>query len=207
MSEMANSGAPDHGVDGDAYDYARRELDKGCRPEDIRRCLIESGHTESQANRILDAILSPVAKTEASNDAIIDEAYIYVQRELHKGCRPVDIRRSLIQAGHSESQADTILETVMRPPPPHPNPAEAMYAGAGANNNMAIGGIVFLIGMVITVGSCMAAQGGGTYYLAYGAIIWGGIQFFRGALQKGAESRPSPPPDDVPQRHRRHTRL
>jgi hypothetical protein len=49
---------------------------------------------------------------------------------------------------------------------------------------MWIGGIICLIGLVVTIGSCMlAGEGGGRYYIAWGAIVWGGIQFFRGLSQ------------------------
>ena len=49
--------------------------------------------------------------------------------------------------------------------------------------NLIIGGIVCLVGTVITVGSFAAASsspGGGSYMIAWGAILFGGIQCLRG---------------------------
>lgn len=50
--------------------------------------------------------------------------------------------------------------------------------------NMIIGGLVCLVGTLITVGTLAATRhGGGTYIVAYGAIIFGAVQFFRGLSQ------------------------
>ena len=51
--------------------------------------------------------------------------------------------------------------------------------------NMLIGGLVCVVGIVITLGTLAAASspGGGRYVIAWGAIAWGAIQFFRGLGQ------------------------
>jgi hypothetical protein len=49
---------------------------------------------------------------------------------------------------------------------------------------MMVGGIVCAIGTVITVGTYAAASnGGGHYFVAWGAILFGGIQFIQGLFQ------------------------
>lgn len=55
--------------------------------------------------------------------------------------------------------------------------------------NMIRGGIAFVAGTVITVGSLAAASGGGTYVVAWGAIAYGAIQFFRGVSQRSRARR------------------
>jgi hypothetical protein len=47
---------------------------------------------------------------------------------------------------------------------------------------MLYGGLWFFGGLIVTIVSFNAASGGGSYVVAYGAIIFGGIQFFRGLL-------------------------
>src|SRR5579872_7323138 len=49
--------------------------------------------------------------------------------------------------------------------------------------NMLVGGLWCVGGTVVTVGSMVAAQGGGYYLVTWGAIVFGGIQFFRGLGQ------------------------
>jgi TonB family protein len=52
--------------------------------------------------------------------------------------------------------------------------------------NMMMGGAVFGLGLVVTIGS-MAFDGGGGFVLAYGAIIGGAAQFLIGAAQASRE--------------------
>ena len=50
-------------------------------------------------------------------------------------------------------------------------------------NNMLVGGGFFVAGLVFTIATYSAASGGGTYYLCWGAIIFGLIQFIQGLIQ------------------------
>jgi hypothetical protein len=52
-----------------------------------------------------------------------------------------------------------------------------------AKKNMLYGALWFIGGTVVTVGTLMAASGGGSYVVAWGAIIFGGIQFVQGLYQ------------------------
>ena len=55
--------------------------------------------------------------------------------------------------------------------------------------NMAIGAVICIIGIVVTAVTYSAAsQGGGHYIVAWGAIVFGGIQFFKGLFQLGTGS-------------------
>ena len=49
--------------------------------------------------------------------------------------------------------------------------------------NLVVGGLIFAVGLLVTIGSYSAASGGGHYVVAYGAIIVGAIQFFVGLVQ------------------------
>lgn len=52
-----------------------------------------------------------------------------------------------------------------------------------AIRNMAIGGIICVIGLVVSIVSYQTATnspGGGRYILAWGAVIFGGIRFLNG---------------------------
>ncbi len=46
--------------------------------------------------------------------------------------------------------------------------------------SMIFGGLVCVVGILITAGTYASAEGGGTYFIAWGAIVFGAIQFFRG---------------------------
>ena len=49
--------------------------------------------------------------------------------------------------------------------------------------NMLYGTLWFVGGLVVTVGTLSAASGGGTYIIAWGALLFGGIQFVQGLIQ------------------------
>jgi hypothetical protein len=56
--------------------------------------------------------------------------------------------------------------------------------------NMLIGGLVCVAGIVITIGTLAAASdSGGRYIIAWGAIVWGAIQFCRGVGQSSQASQ------------------
>ena len=49
--------------------------------------------------------------------------------------------------------------------------------------NMAIGAAICVVGILITAGTYGAASPGGHYVVAWGAIVFGGIQFLKGLFQ------------------------
>jgi hypothetical protein len=54
----------------------------------------------------------------------------------------------------------------------------------GAKRNMVVGGLWCVGGIVVTAATySSASSGGGRYMVAWGAIIFGAIQFFRGVFQ------------------------
>jgi hypothetical protein len=46
--------------------------------------------------------------------------------------------------------------------------------------NIVLGGLLVGVGLVITVGTYAAAANGGTYVVAFGPIIFGGIRLLKG---------------------------
>lgn len=63
---------------------------------------------------------------------------------------------------------------------PAGDPRAAKRALAG--RRMAVGAVLCIIGIAITAGTYNSARdsGGGTYFIAYGPIVVGGIRFFQG---------------------------
>ena len=55
-----------------------------------------------------------------------------------------------------------------------------------ANRNMLVGGLWCAGGIIVTGFTYAAAsgRGGGSYVVAWGAIVFGAIQFFRGLLAR-----------------------
>jgi hypothetical protein len=87
---------------------------------------------------------------------------------------PYEVQQKLISIGLNEESARIVVENLER----QINEAKKNRA----NKDMLYGGLWFFGGLIVTLVSLSAASGGGSYVVAYGAIIFGGIQFFRGLL-------------------------
>lgn len=129
----------------------------------------------------------PIPKSNQSGDAgprINDQRARYVVIDsLDAGKSPDEIREKLNAYGFSNLDANRIIENVMAEQQ-RTREYNKIVRGGG-NLNMWMGGIICLLGTVMTVGSFMAAsEGGGRYIIAWGAILFGGIQFFRGLSQR-----------------------
>ena len=105
----------------------------------------------------------------------------YVRDRLEHGSTRAEVRGLLVAKGFSEVDADRFVEQIERQTRKG-NTFE--YPSVGGNANMWIGGLICLVGIVVTVGSCLASADGGRYVVAWGAIVFGGIQFFRGLTQQ-----------------------
>ncbi len=54
---------------------------------------------------------------------------------------------------------------------------------AVGKKNMLYGALWFIGGIMVTLGTLAMASGGGTYIVAWGAVLFGGIQFVQGLIQ------------------------
>ena len=78
----------------------------------------------------------------------------------------------LMADGLEESSARKIVKDLLE--------RVALAKQERARKDMLYGGLWCLAGLAITIMSYNAASGGGTYVVAWGAIIFGGYQFFKG---------------------------
>jgi hypothetical protein len=71
--------------------------------------------------------------------------------------------------------------------PEYGTPMESAPAGEGGGGLIALGIILVIVGIAITVITKDNATraGGGTYVVAYGPMIWGAITIFRGLARLG----------------------
>lgn len=133
----------------------------------------------------------------------------YVVQCLDRGCDTADIRNQLVAFGYPQKNADQVVaegvQWRQRNPDHVPIDPDAPAGAAGAstrqrlNVQIVIGAILCLGGVSVTVLSCMLAAPGGTYVVAWGAIIFGAIQVFRGAIWAAQEAQYRPrTTDDSP---------
>ena len=120
-----------------------------------------------------------------------DELFQYVLHALDNGSSKKELRTQLIAFGYTAGDAEQTVEDVdewRRRNPVAQQPTHAPISSGSGNTNMIVGGLVCLLGLAITIGTFMAsADGGGRFTIAYGAVIFGAIQFFRGLSQSNQQ--------------------
>jgi len=108
-------------------------------------------------------------KESAANE-FTQAVWTYALDEKAGGATDEDIRKGLAAYGLDEEHA-TLITTSLE------NTAKEGLATHKAN--MTRGAITCAVGLLITFWTMSAAQGGGTYVVAWGAIVFGAIRFFR----------------------------
>jgi hypothetical protein len=102
-------------------------------------------------------------------------ALSYAKDVLRQGMAPAAVEEVLRAQGFDAASASSIVQSANR--------VKDERRAAG-RRHMVTGGVICAIGIVVTVVTySAAAEGGGSYVVAWGAIIFGGIRFFRGLMQ------------------------
>jgi hypothetical protein len=101
-------------------------------------------------------------------------ALSYAKDVLRQGMPRAAVEQVLRAQGFDAAAASAIVERANR------TKDERRVAG---RRHMITGGVLCTFGIIVTAATYSAAQHGGTYLVAWGAIVFGGIQFFRGLIQ------------------------
>ena len=124
---------------------------------------------------------APPAQLSADTQAIIRD----VALRLAKGKKPDVVTAELVKEGWNRPDAESFVAQVMQARDTYRASPEGRAARrSAAVKNTAIGGVIMLIGLAVTLGTYYSAahSGGGRYTVAWGAVIFGGIQFVRGLI-------------------------
>lgn len=86
-----------------------------------------------------------------------------------------DVTALLVEGGMEPQQASDTVGDILRGIREQQRKKEK-----AARKDMLIGGLILVVGIAITVISHYRASGGGTYVVTWGAMLWGGVRFFKG---------------------------
>jgi hypothetical protein len=125
------------------------------------------------------AAAAPAPANPAEESITGPRATAIAIEQLSRGLSPAVVRRELVERGVSSVEANRVIDTLV---PESRAKTRDSDMGSGVKN-MLIGAVVCFIGLAVTIGSYVAAEPGGVFLLAYGPIIFGGIQFVRGFIQ------------------------
>jgi hypothetical protein len=117
-----------------------------------------------------------VSEQELSQEQVVEAIYRYAAEQMAAGHSNASVKADLMKKGLDPQAADTVVDELSR--------VRSDAARSAGLRNMGFGALWCIGGIAVTaVTYSMASQGGGTYIVTWGAILFGGIQFLRGLWQ------------------------
>ena len=104
----------------------------------------------------------------------LERAMSYAKDVLRQGMPRAVVEEVLRSQGFDAATASSIVERADRAK------NERRVAG---RRHMIVGAIICVLGIVVTAITYSSAEHGGSYVIWWGAIAFGGLQFFRGLIQ------------------------
>ena len=110
-------------------------------------------------------------------EQVVENVHGFAADRILEGVAPSEIQATLTQRGLDAETAAAIVGNLKR--------AKAKADSEAAQRNMLHGALWCIGGIVVTLVTYQMASGpgGGRYAIAWGAVIFGGIQFLRGLSQ------------------------
>jgi hypothetical protein len=115
-----------------------------------------------------------------SEEQIVEAVYSFAADQMKNGVPGHQIQSMLVEKGLDPGDAATVVSNLSR------LRSEAIQKAG--KKNMLYGGLWCVGGIVVTAATYSAASNGGSYVVAWGAVIFGAIQFFRGVTQASGRS-------------------
>ena len=110
--------------------------------------------------------------TNNPNQAIVEEIYNYAAQQLFENnMSQHDVINLLMDRGLSYSDAKIVTSNLIE--------QGAKQMKSARTKGMIFGLLWFFGGLAVTIITYNAASEGGTYVVAWGAMLWGIIQFFK----------------------------
>ena len=108
---------------------------------------------------------------------IVNQIYGFTADMLYNQKKSIEeTKAALIENGLRAEEADVVIANLQ-------NQYKQEKRAAG-NKNMLYGALWCVGGLLVTILTYSAASDGGTYVVAWGAVIFGAIQFFKGLFQR-----------------------
>jgi hypothetical protein len=111
----------------------------------------------------------------------VEAVHEFAAEQMTVGVAPAEVRKALTERGLDDEAAARVVDELKQ--------EKAIALNESGRKKMLHGAMWCIGGLFVTAYSYRIAANasGGRYLLAWGAIVFGAIQFFRGALQSTAE--------------------
>jgi hypothetical protein len=120
-----------------------------------------------------EMVLSP--DQEIPEEEMVRAVYELAAEQMNSGASKQQVRALLLDMGLDRESASIVISNLSR--------ARSDAGRQAGRKDMLHGALWCIGGSAVTLVTYMAASGGGTYFIAWGAIILGAIQFFRGLVR------------------------
>jgi hypothetical protein len=121
-----------------------------------------------------------MSNQQLSQEQFVETVYAFAADQMKDGASAHEIQASLVEKGLDPDDAATVVANLTR--------LKSEAIRSAGKKNMLYGGLWCVGGTVVTALTySAAAAGGGRYVVAWGAIVFGAVQFFRGVGQARGE--------------------
>jgi hypothetical protein len=110
-----------------------------------------------------------------TEEEIVQAVYTLAAEQMKSGVPPQQIQANLVEQGLDQESAATVVRNL--------NQLRSEATREAGKKNMLYGALWCIGGIAVTAATYGAASGGGSYVVAWGAIAFGAIQFFRGLIE------------------------
>ncbi len=124
----------------------------------------------------ISLLVNNMSTADSTDDEALAEAYLLAAEKMAEGASVQEMRLLLMEKGYTHADATHIISAVAE--------ARAEVANEAANRMMKNGAFWCVGGSIVTAFTYRAAANGGSYIVAWGAILfYGAIEFLQGLSQ------------------------
>ncbi|SES98103.1 hypothetical protein [Thalassotalea agarivorans] len=116
--------------------------------------------------------------SQEAQDELVNQIYNHAAVLMKNGKSRDDIVHSLVEQGVDTESANFVVSDLEK--------VRKQQKFEASKKNIGIGALWCLGGLAVTGATYSAASGGGTYVVAYGAVVIGAVQFLIGLVQYSA---------------------
>lgn len=122
-----------------------------------------------------------MSDSEPTPEQMVEAVYRFAAEQMRNGVEPTDIEKRLMEMGLDAEAAALVVNNLKQ--------ARSKALKEAGQKNMLFGALWCIGGIAVTALTYQAAAGGGggKYIIAWGAIVFGAIQFIRGLAQSAGE--------------------
>jgi len=118
--------------------------------------------------------------TEQTQEEFVQAVYQHAAELMRNGTKEQAIVNNLVEQGLDAESANVVVSNLVK--------ARKEQKQEQGKKNMGFGALWCIGGLVVTAATYSAASNGGHYVVAWGAVVFGAIQFLQGLFQYSSSS-------------------